>query len=142
MESSPDIQIAAPTGVPALRAETRPRVLAIDDELLFGRSLERILARTSEVTVLASAVEALRRIDAGERWDFILCDVHMPELDGIGFYEALRARHPALLERVAFMSGGVFGVQAQFFADRSLTLLQKPLSLASLAAAMHELGVD
>lgn len=60
-------------------------VLVVDDEPLVRRSLERALSRKHDVVALGSASEALRRIDGGERFDAILCDLMMQGTNGIDF---------------------------------------------------------
>jgi PAS domain S-box-containing protein len=121
-------------------ASARLRVLIVDDEPLIGRSLKRLLRETHEVTALPSAGEALSRLDAGERWDAILCDFMMPDIDGIGFYEAVAARYPSLLPRLAFMSGGVFGERASaFLATHEILVVPKPIEREALLGLLEKL---
>lgn len=42
------------------------------------------------VTPLGSAQQALNQIAAGERFDIVISDLDMPEMDGFQFAEALR----------------------------------------------------
>ena len=94
--------------------------------------MRRLLAE-HEVTVASRAVEALERLDAGERFDLVLCDVMMPELSGMGFYEALRARHPSTADRVVFITGGAFTPEASsFLASVPNARLDKPFGAAEL----------
>jgi CheY-like chemotaxis protein len=127
----------------SLPPRVRRRVLVIDDEPLIGRSLERLLGRAHDVTVLLSAADALRRIDRGERWDAILCDFMMADLDGIGFYEALSARERGSLLRLAFITGGAFGDRAtRFLAEHDVPVLQKPLDPSVLLEMVEKLAAS
>ncbi|HVO18712.1 MAG TPA: PAS domain-containing protein [Anaeromyxobacter sp.] len=127
--SAPSVvpESAATSGI-AVPPKIRGRVLIIDDEPLVGRSLQRILERRHDVTVLASGNEAMRLIDRGECWDAVLCDFTMPDLDGIALYEMVSARAPEVAKRWAFITGGVVGDRtARFLAGHDVFTLQKPV---------------
>jgi len=127
-----------PTGPEPEPPTPRRRVMIIDDEPLVGQSLLRMLSRTHDVSVFTTAHAALRAIDDGAAPDAILCDLMMPELDGVGFWEALAARAPALRARVVFLSGGVFGERAaNFEREHDVRVLSKPVSRARLLAELE-----
>lgn len=76
---------------PAQGAE-KPKLLLVDDSAFFRDMLAPVLqAGGYDVTALASAREALVRVERGARFDFVVTDIEMPELDGFSFAEALRA---------------------------------------------------
>jgi CheY-like chemotaxis protein len=116
-----------PPGRATPQARPRRRVLLIDDEPLVRRGLVRLLRRSLDVEAVGSAGEALERLDAGERWDAILCDVMMPDLDGIDFWQTLGQRHPDQRPRLAFLTAGAFDARAaRFLEEHRLPVLQKP----------------
>ena len=69
------------------------RVLIIDDSVVMRKIVESALRHASldisEVFTAANGAEALARLEAlaerGNSLSLILCDVHMPVLDGLGF---------------------------------------------------------
>lgn len=63
------------------------RVLVIDDDDMIREILRRVL-KAHEVTVHASASDALTQIAGGSRFDAILCDLMMPGLSGIEFHRS------------------------------------------------------
>ncbi|HEX3034678.1 MAG TPA: sigma-54 dependent transcriptional regulator [Thermodesulfobacteriota bacterium] len=68
-------------------------VLIIDDEIGIRDSLSIILEMEGyEVECAESAYAGLRFIDEGKKYDFIICDIRMPEMDGIGFLGEVRNR--------------------------------------------------
>ncbi len=72
------------------------RVLVVDDDLGICRTLQEILEQSGCVVETAGdGTEALRRIEAG-RFDLVLSDVVMPNMDGHELCSAIRARHPEL----------------------------------------------
>ncbi len=113
--------------------EPRRRVLLIDDEAPVGTAVRRLLRDHHEVEVLQDAREALKRIASGERYDAILCDVMMPEMNGVQFFQELERSAPELARRTGLMTGGVFNSQAsEFIESRAIELLLKPFERDSL----------
>ena len=123
-----------PSAQPAVPVTSgRRRVLVVDDEEILVRAYGRLLERDHDVTALVSPAEALRRIQAGERWDAILFDLQMPELDGIELFEQLELTRPELTGRVAFITGGAFTPRALAFLDRNTRpTLSKPIDAEAL----------
>ena len=63
------------------------RILVIDDEIAIRRILKEILEHEQyQVDVAESAIEALPLVKENE-YDAILCDIKMPQMDGIEFLE-------------------------------------------------------
>jgi signal transduction histidine kinase/ActR/RegA family two-component response regulator len=69
--------------LPRPMQRTRRRILLVDDETDNLDVLREVLQLEGhEVEVARSGPEALARIDRGERFDLVLCDVGMPEMSG------------------------------------------------------------
>jgi len=75
--------------------------------------LARVLCATYFVTTAANGREALARIRGGRRYDLILSDLAMPQLDGAQLYWQLIEIAPAQARRMVFMSGGERPIAAQ-----------------------------
>lgn len=111
-----------------MHSDRRCRVLIVDDEQLIVRSFTRILERDHEVTALSSPREALRRIEAGESWDVILCDLQTEELDGMEFYERLNRSRPDLAARLGFITEGPWPPEVRtFLACNTWPTIEKPV---------------
>jgi CheY-like chemotaxis protein len=92
------------------------------------------------VVLAASGEEALARLDAGETFDAIVCDLVMPGASGMDVHLALRARHPALVRRVAFITGGAFTAAARAFLEQpGVVVLEKPFEGGALCAVVERL---
>ena len=64
--------------------EAKEKILVVDDEPSIRKYLQTLLEVDGfEVQTVPSGKEALERIGAGERPDFMILDVLMPEVDGI-----------------------------------------------------------
>jgi two-component system, chemotaxis family, sensor kinase CheA len=75
----------------AKRATPRS-LLLIDDSPFFRNMLSPVLQAVGyDVTVAASAFEALAMIKDGRAFDVVITDIEMPEMNGFEFAEALRA---------------------------------------------------
>jgi len=102
----------APTEAPGAQ---RAHVLVVDDEPMLGRAIKRILSQRHEVTVATSAIEAVRLLKGGLRFDLILSDLMMPEMTGMDLHAALLDLAPDQAERMIFMTGGAFSAEAAAF---------------------------
>jgi signal transduction histidine kinase len=102
-------------------------VLIVDDEALVARGVARIL-RCDDIVIVDSVdagVAACKQRD----FELILCDMMMPDKDGIAFLESLRVIKPSLASRVVFMTGGAFTERARTFLDAgSNSWLEKPIN--------------
>jgi signal transduction histidine kinase len=125
-----------PTPAPEPAPPGARRVLIIDDELAVGRAVSLLLSPEHEVTAVPRAADALVRLTAGEPFDVILCDLMMPEMNGIELYEQLPS---AVRERFVFVTGGAFTPQARaFLADRAY--VDKPFTEEQLRRAIDRVA--
>ncbi|MDY7230836.1 response regulator [Hyalangium rubrum] len=120
------------------------QVLIVDDDRLFGKTLEMLLEESHGVTYYPSPREALSHLRQGARYDAILCDLMMVEMSGMQFLEALGQVAPELTRRVIFMSGGACTPSAQRFVDQmTQPLLTKPFRHKELTKVLAPfLGVE
>ncbi|MEQ1503224.1 MAG: response regulator [Myxococcota bacterium] len=131
---------ASPSPPEPAPAPLRAKVLVIDDEALVAQSISRALAG-HDLTTETDAEVALARIRAGERFEVILCDLMMPTMSGVDFYETLALEVPGQAERVAFLTGGAFSERAATFLDEVPNArLDKPYDLRKLRALVQDLA--
>jgi CheY-like chemotaxis protein len=118
-------------------------ILVIEDEPALCRVLERLLL-PHRVTTVMRAREGLARIQAGEKFNIILCDLMMPEMTGMEFYEELIRQHGAIARRVIFMSGGILSPHSREFLERVPNLrLDKPIDTTRLRQLVDEaIGIE
>lgn len=69
-------------------------VLVVDDEATSRKILNRLLARKGYGTVALAGggAEALAILRAGTTFDVMLCDLNMPDMDGISLIRAVRSQ--------------------------------------------------
>ena len=116
-------------------AASRPlRILMVDDEVAVGRAVELLLAPDHEVVPVTRAADGLALIAAGETFDVIVCDLMMPEMNGMELYAHLPVRYR---DRLVFVTGGAFTPQARaFLAEPGRVRLDKPFSEEQLRRAI------
>ena len=112
-------------------------VLVVDDDAAFASVVEDALATEGyQVTTATSGLAALDLVRE-RRFDLILIDVRMPELDGPGFFRELQSRDPEQASRVMFMTGAAVGPDtAEFLFSLRAPYLRKPLPIDELRAAV------
>ena len=72
---------------------------------------------------------------ASSTFDVILCDVMMPQMTGIEFYQVLSVIEPDQAARVGFITGGAFTGGTQRFLDSTPNpKLEKPFRIDRLRA--------
>ncbi|MCP4649058.1 MAG: response regulator [PVC group bacterium] len=66
------------------------RILIIDDEVIITKSLQKLLLKQKfEVIVANNGTEAMQAVQ-NEKIDLIVCDVMIPEMDGIEIIKLIR----------------------------------------------------
>src|SRR5262249_9329827 len=101
---------AAPDGADRREDERKPgaggrMILIVDDEADIVDTYAEILAADGHRCDAAeNGRVALERV-AARRYDLILSDLRMPELDGPGLHRALLGRDPAMADRILFLTG-------------------------------------
>ena len=134
---------AAAATAPAATADAaskRRRVLVIDDEPVLRRMLRTMLTNEGWDVVEAPGGKPGLERALHDDLDAVICDVMMPDLDGVDVHAELERQRPALLPRVLFISGGAVSMRARAFAERrDIRMLTKPFSIAQLVEALEAL---
>ena len=128
---------AAPGATPPVRPASTGtlqgiRVLLVDDEETIRRPLARFLGRRGATVIEAADGEEALSTLKGMEPDIILADLRMPRLGGTELYERLRAAHPALAQRVIFLSGDLTQLEDAGEVISPDRILAKPVELREL----------
>lgn len=119
------------------------RVLVIDDEIdvadLNVEVLERGGYKADAVYEAEHALDTLR----ARRYDVVLSDLNMPNVDGRSVFEAISREFPELVSRTGFVTGDTMGKTSQVFLKESgRPYLEKPVSPKELRAFVAELNME
>jgi CheY-like chemotaxis protein len=118
------------------------RILLVEDHPVNQKVAVRMLERLGHsVTVAADGVQGLRAVAAG-RFDLVLMDLQMPEMDGFDAVRAIRANEFGTGDRMPVLALTAHTMQG----DRERCLaagfdgyLPKPIRQADLEAALRDL---
>ena len=82
----------------ASSAEPNIRVLIADDDAGFRHSLQELIDKQPELSVIGTAENGLEAIELTDRLepDAVVLDLHMPLLDGVTATARLRRDHPSV----------------------------------------------
>ncbi|MEK7307422.1 MAG: ATP-binding protein, partial [Nitrospirota bacterium] len=114
------------------RAIKRKRILIIDDEVLQLELLEHTLSKDYDVFRADSSRKAIGIVKK-EELDLILCDIKMPGMDGMEFYEWLVKNRPGTEKKFLIVTGNIMEERIKCFmkiaGDRVIT---KPYRIGEL----------
>jgi two-component system NtrC family sensor kinase len=105
----------------------RRSALVVDDEVGVRETLAEILTSSGHrVVAVASGREALERL-GGERFDVVLTDIRMPDVDGRALYREIERRWPERASQVVFVSGDTLtSALRAFVAQSGRPVIEKP----------------
>ncbi len=122
-------------GSKALFSAPDANVLVVDDNAMNRRLIEVMLKRTRvRVTVCESGAECLRRVTEG-RYDLILMDHLMPEMDGIETLHRMRETPEnkcADVPVIVLTANAIAGVKEQYLAEGFTDYMSKPIQSSEL----------
>jgi signal transduction histidine kinase len=138
LPAAPERTLTTPLPTPALIPQVHGRILIIDDEPKVAEAVRDMFAPGHEAKVVTSGIEALTLLTQepdDQRYDVILCDLHMPDLSGMELHQKLSENRPATAERMVFMTGGTFTERSREFVHRISNLcIDKPIDVQELRA--------
>jgi CheY-like chemotaxis protein len=115
-------------------------ILLVDNEALLVETLSRaLLSRGHTVVTASNGVEGLKRFAEG-RYDLVITDIIMPDMDGIDMMMKIRQSAPAA--KIIAMSGGgrTGNVELVKTAGElgAVATLRKPIRVAELFKVLDE----
>jgi two-component system, LuxR family, response regulator FixJ len=113
------------------------RIFIIDDDQSFGKSLKRLLsARGFSADHFISAQAFLDSVPPSKE-GFAIVDIHMPECDGFGLIDKMRALHYSI--QIIMITGRAQNDARDLALQKgALGMLQKPFSEESLFELLNK----
>lgn len=110
------------------------RILFIDDDKELLAVLNEIFSIQFDCTSFSNASEALAEIKASKsRFDCIVCDLMMPVMSGIQFYNELKNVQPSLLSQIIFLTGGSYTHETDvFLSQHEVFHCEKPVQIKAI----------
>ncbi|SRR5579883_2582901 len=119
---------------------TKLNILIIDDEPSLLHSLKYMLEPYYTVTALLDGKKALEVLELNaKKFDVIISDLNMPEVNGRDIYHFLLEKNRELAHRMILMSGNYDHSCQEFIKETHQPYLEKPFKKQALLDAINEL---
>lgn len=106
------------------------RILVVEDDVLVGRSVSRLIGTEHHVTVLHDVDVALE-LSRMEEFDLVISDIIMPRKNGMDLYAAFVER--GIADRIVFLTGAALSEKVRDFLSKVPNRwLEKPCSREQL----------
>lgn len=137
----PDLPESPILQKPVLDVKNNLSLLIIDDERNVLEVLSRALTgKGYHVDAVENALDGLEKISRNF-YSTILCDLRMPGMNGMDFYNEIVAKNPDMAKRVILITGGLLDKQTQDMVNANKILcLSKPFELDELITLIQILG--
>jgi DNA-binding NtrC family response regulator len=117
---------------------TGGRIFIVDDEEGIRNLLQDILSEDYEVSLFDSGLGAMEAMKQ-EPFDLCVCDLRMPEVDGIDLYHWICREMPEHKNDFIFITGDTFGPAAQTFLENARQkYLCKPFTVQQIESLVRE----
>jgi DNA-binding response OmpR family regulator len=129
----------ATTGPTSTEPQPPARILLVDDDPLITQLMIDMLSLDGhDVDTAPNGIAALNKVQR-KRYNLILTDLHMPELDGVGLYRELGRRQAHPQHKIIFLTGTT-GVSEghRIVKETGLPLLRKPFNLVELLSLVRK----
>ena len=125
---------------PSPASPARARILLVDDDPMITELVVDMLGIEGyDVDTATNGIEALQKLER-QRYDLIITDLHMPKLDGSGFYRELAQRKVHSLKRIIFLTGTTGASDEHRFVQESgVPVLLKPFNVSELIELVRRL---
>jgi DNA-binding NtrC family response regulator len=118
----------------------RARILIIDDDIDLLETLDQLISDTYDTKAVSDAREALKLLLIGENFQVIMCDLMMPHMGGVEFYQQIQLERPDLCSRILFLSGGSFTQKTtEFLKTPGIQSCEKPIQVELLLERMEKI---
>lgn len=130
---------------PSHSTESAPasRGLVIDDEMVVREFVEETFTSEGhQIDTVENGKQAFEAIKA-HRYDFIICDLKMPEVNGQTFYDVVKNFDDRLSRRIIFITGDTASLETEEFVEGTGNYyMYKPFQLDDLIAMVNRVIME
>jgi len=114
------------------------RVLIVEDEVIMTSLLKTVFEEQGHIADIASSGrEAIHNRDL-EQYDLIVCDLRLPDINGMELFKQLKKRYPDIADRVFFITGDTSGKTKKFLDKSGNPYLMKPFKIDKFKERVSE----
>lgn len=116
------------------------RILVVEDEPTVAQLIADVLQEEGhKVEAVLDSQEGLTRL-ARREYDLVVCDLRMPRLDGVAFYDALVKSGSPAQNRIIFITGDILAPRTlEFLEPNGLPYLAKPFLVEELKLSVNRM---
>ncbi|MEQ9619620.1 MAG: PAS domain S-box protein [Deltaproteobacteria bacterium] len=115
------------------------RILVVEDEDLIIDLIKRVFEEEDNTVAFArNGREALEIINAN-RYDLIICDIKMPQMNGITLYNDVKTINPDLVKRFIFITGDPSNETLDFLKATGNEFITKPFKVEKFKARINDI---
>lgn len=118
----------------------RLSIIIVEDETALLQPLRRMLGEQHDVLTFSDSTDGMRCLIERDPPDIIICDINMPEVDGIELFKQVTRVRPFLAERFVFLTGGDSDELATLMAEAPTRILEKPVHRKELIAVIEAIA--
>ena len=110
-------------------------MLVVDDEAEIAELMRAMLEGAGFEAATAESGAVALELLAAARFDAIVSDLRMPDMDGAALWREVRVRWPALARRTLFVTGDTLSPGAEAFLETGCAALDKPFARSDWSTA-------
>ena len=115
-------------------------VLVIEDEPIIAHVCSRILALDGYDASIADSGETALDMFTKKEYDVYICDIKMPGMSGIEFYNFIKKDYPDRINRLIMITGDLLSSETrEFLRDINIPYILKPFTPDELREAIDKL---
>ncbi len=109
--------------------KTKGKVLIVDDEPSIRNILARILSNNRYQAQTVSSGKAALSMLQDKGYDLLIADLKMSGVSGIDLYQALKKKHPEMVDKTVFITGDTMSEDTNdFLVSSGRPYLAKPFT--------------
>ncbi len=133
------VEASEGAGEEAAPVRAPDRILVIDDDDLTAILLRKVLEAENCVLEIANdGKEALQKLMA-QRYSLVVCDIHMPNMDGKKLFEFVDQHALESRNRIIFLTGDTSSATHQFLESTGCLYMHKPIQILQFASMVREI---
>ncbi|MFI5323668.1 MAG: response regulator, partial [Thermodesulfobacteriota bacterium] len=122
----------------AHRRNKNKRLMIVEDEEIVIDLIKGVLEDVNiTIDSARNGEDALEKIASNE-YELIVCDIKMPKMNGIAFYEEIKALNPGLAKKVIFITGDPSSETINFLNETGNEFITKPFKIDKFKARVFE----
>ncbi len=112
--------------------------LIVDDEVFNRTFMTAVFSDEASISTACDGKEALELI-VDTDFDIIICDVQMPQLNGIDLFKKMKKDNFRACEKFIFCTGNANNDFRQFCSQNEIPYCEKPIELKTLKDTVHRI---